>query len=226
MAIKKVVFEGGVPMSELLDALKADFVGYEELRQKLLAAPKYGNDEDEVDELMADIWDYTKFKALSYRDHKGRRKTPFRQGAAWAQWAGKAIGALPNGRKAFTSLADASASPVQGCDMKGPTAVMNSLLKMDTTYLEGPLLNMKLTPGMLATKEGQDKFANLIATFMDQGGFHVQFNVLDQKTLLAAKKNPEKYRSLVVRVAGYSAFWVELTPEVQDEIISRTEQEI
>lgn len=223
-AIKKVVYEGGVPMSELLDALKADFEGYDELRQKLLAAPKFGNDDDEADAMTAEIWDYTKYKALSYRDSQNRRPCLFRQGAAWAQWAGRTVGALPNGRKAWTTLADASASPVQGCDVKGPTAAFNSVAKLDPMYMEGPLLNMKFSPGVLASKEGRDKFANLVATYMDQGGFHVQFNVLDQKTLLAAKKNPEKYRNLVVRVAGYSAFWVELTPEVQDEIIYRTEQ--
>lgn len=225
MAIKKVVYEGGVAMGALLDALKADFEGCEELQQKLLAAPKYGNDDDEADELAADIWDYTKFKALSYRDPQNRRPCLFRQGAAWSQWAGRTVGALPNGRKAWTTLADASASPVQGCDVKGPTAVMNSVAKMDPMYMEGPLLNMKFSPGILASREGRDKFANLVATYFDQGGFHVQFNVLNRDTLLDAKQNPDKYRSLVVRVAGYSAFWVELTPEVQDEIIYRTEQQ-
>lgn len=224
-AIKKVVYEDGVPMSELLDALKADFEGYEGLRQKLMAMPKYGNDDDEADEMAYNIWEFTKHKALSYRDNQNRRPCLFRQGAAWAQWAGRVIGALPNGRKAWTSLADASASPVQGCDVKGPTAVMNSVAKMDPMYMEGPLLNMKFVPSVLATKEGRDKFASLIGTYFDQGAFHVQFNVLDRDTLLKAKDKPEDYRSLVVRVAGYSAFWVELTPEVQDEIIDRTEQQ-
>ena len=106
----------------------------------------------------------------------------------------------------------------------GPTAAMNSVAKLDPMFMEGPLLNMKFAPGMLRTSEGKQKFADLLGTYFDQGGNHVQFNILDRKTLLDAKEHPESYRNLVVRVAGYSAFWVELTPAVQDEIISRTEQ--
>ncbi len=225
LAIKKVVFEDKkVMMAELLDALEANFEGYEQLRQACLAAPKYGNDEDEPDALAVDLWKYTIDKVQSYRDGFGRRFTMFRQGAAWSTWAGKATGALPNGRKAGTSLADASASPQQGCDVKGPTATMNSVTKLDNMFIEGPLLNMKFAPGMLKKKDGMRKFADLLGTYFDKGGFHVQFNILDRETLLDAKQHPEQYRNLVVRVAGYSAFWVELTPAVQDEIISRTEQ--
>jgi formate C-acetyltransferase len=101
---------------------------------------------------------------------------------------------------------------------------MNSVSKLDPMSLEGPLLNMKFAPGMLKKKAGRQKFADLMATYFDQGGSHVQFNILNKETLLDAKAHPEQYRNLVVRVAGYSAFWVELTPAVQDEIISRTEQ--
>ncbi|MFN8543395.1 MAG: pyruvate formate lyase family protein [Candidatus Binatia bacterium] len=227
MGIKKVVFEDKkATMDELITALKADWQGYEELRQACLAAPKYGNDEDEPDEFLRAMWRYTVDKCQSYRDGFGRRFTMFRQGAAWSTWAGKSTGALPNGRKSGTSLADASASPQQGCDVKGPTASMNSVSKLDNMFVEGPLLNMKFAPGMLKKKEGMHKFAELMGTYFDRGGFHVQFNILDRETLLEAKKNPEKYRNLVVRVAGYSAFWVELTPAVQDEIISRTEQRL
>ncbi|MBI4518131.1 MAG: hypothetical protein HY699_20200 [Deltaproteobacteria bacterium] len=225
IAIKKVVFEDKkATMADVLEALKADFEGHEALRRALLAAPKYGNDEDEPDSLHVKMWKYTIDKCQSYRDGFGRRFTMFRQGAAWSTWAGKATGALPNGRKAGTSLADASASPQQGCDVKGPTATMNSVTKLDNMFIEGPLLNMKFAPGMLKKKEGAHKFAELMGTYFDKGGFHVQFNILDKATLLEAKKHPEQYRNLVVRVAGYSAFWVELTPAVQDEIISRTEQ--
>jgi formate C-acetyltransferase len=227
IALKKVVYEDRkATMDEVLAALRADWQGYEELRQACLAAPKYGNDEDEPDEFLRAMWRYTADKCQSYRDGFGRRFTMFRQGAAWSTWAGKATGALPNGRKAGTSLADASASPQQGCDVKGPTATMNSVTKLDNMFLEGPLLNMKFAPGMLRKKEGMHKFAELMGTYFDRGGFHVQFNILDRETLLDAKQHPEKYRNLVVRVAGYSAFWVELTPAVQDEIISRTEQRL
>ena len=101
---------------------------------------------------------------------------------------------------------------------------MNSVSKLDAMSIEGPLLNMKFAPGMLKSKTGMQKFGDLMATYFDQGGNHVQFNILDKATLLDAQAHPENYRNLVVRVAGYSAFWVELTPAVQDEIISRTEQ--
>ncbi len=224
LAIKKVIFEEKqATMEELIAALKANFAGYEELRHKLLAAPKFGNDQEEADALAYELWKYPVNKCQSYRDGEGRRFTIFRQGAAWSTWAGKVTGALPNGRKAGTSLADASASPMQGCDVTGPTATLNSAAKLDPMFMEGPLLNMKFAPGMLRTKAGKKKFADLLGTYFDQGGNHVQFNILDRETLLDAKQHPEDYRNLVVRVAGYSAFWVELTPAVQDEIISRTE---
>ena len=108
--------------------------------------------------------------------------------------------------------------------MKGPTAAMNSVCKLDSTFIEGPLLNMKFSPATLRTKGGQQKFASLLDTYFEKGGFQVQFNVLDTETLKQAQAAPESHRDLVVRVAGYSAFWVELSPVVQDEIISRTEQ--
>jgi formate C-acetyltransferase len=210
-------------MDEVLEALAANFEGHEELRKKLMAAPKFGNDDEYADEIASHIWDWTKRQVLEYRDWEGRRYVIFRQGAAWAAWGGATVAALPNGRKAGTTLADASASPVQNCDVSGPTAVLNSVAKLDPMYMEGPLLNMKFAPGILHTKEGRKKFADMIGTYMDQGGFHVQFNILDRETLLEAKAHPEEHKNLVVRVAGYSAFWGELVPEVQDDIINRTD---
>ena len=224
IALKKVVFDDKeATMAEVLKALTADFEGYDELRQKLMAAPKYGNDDEYADDIAYDIWEWTKRKVLSYRDWEGRRYVIFRQGAAWAAWAGATTTALPNGRKAGTTLADASASPVSMCDTHGPTAVLNSAAKLDPAHMEGPLLNMKFAPGILKTKEGKRKFADMLGTYFDKGGFHVQFNILDRDTLLEAKAHPEEYKNLVVRVAGYSAFWGELVPEVQDDIINRTD---
>jgi len=223
-ALKKVVFEDKeATMSEVLDALEADFEGYDELRKKLMAAPKFGNDDEYADDIAYHIWEWTKREILKYRDYEGRRYVLFRQGAAWAAWAGATVGALPNGRKAGTTLADASASPVSMCDTHGPTAVLNSVAKLDPAHMEGPLLNMKFAPGILKTREGKRKFADMLATYFDKGGFHVQFNILDRDTLLEAKAHPDEYRNLVVRVAGYSAFWGELVPEVQDDIINRTD---
>lgn len=222
-ALKKVVFEEGVPMSEVLDALKADFEGYEELWKRLKDAPKFGNDDDYVDSIAFDIWQYTVEKALSYRDSEGRRPILFRQGAAWSTYAATTVKALPNGKKAFAPLADASASPGHGCDVKGPTAVLNSVSKLDAGHMEGPLLNLKFTPGVLRSKEGMQKLADMIATYMDRGGFQVQFNILNTDTLRDAMEHPERYRDLVVRLAGYSVFWVDLSRDVQEEIIARTE---
>lgn len=226
LALKKVVFEDkSATMDEVLKALKSDFEGYEDLRKKLQDAPKYGNDDDYADDIMSYFWRYTVDLGMSYRDIYDRRPIAFRQGAGWAQWAGPGTGALPNGRKAWTTLADASASAVQGADKKGPTALFNSITKLDNMYIEGPLVNVKFSPGVLRSKEGQQKFAHLIGTYFDRGGGQIQFNVLNKETLLDAKAHPENYRDLVVRIAGFSAFWVELPEVVQDEIIFRTDQE-
>lgn len=225
-ALKKVVFDDKqATMGEVIDALKADFEGYEELRAKLLAAPKYGNDDDYADNIMSYFWRYTVDLGMSYRDTYGRRPVCFRQGAGWAQWAGPGVGALPNGRKAWTTLADASASAVQGADKKGPTALFNSITKLDNMYIEGPLVNVKFSPGVLKSKEGRQKFAQLISTYFDKGGGQLQFNVLNKETLLDAQAHPENYRDLVVRIAGFSSFWVELPEVIQNDIINRTDQQ-
>ncbi len=224
IAIKHAVFEDKIcTMDELLAALKADFEGYEELRKKLMDYPKYGNDLEEPDELMAHIWSWTRDEALSYRDELGRKPRLFRQGAAWAQWVAAETGALPNGKKKGEPLADGSLSPVRGCDKNGPTAVMNSSAKCDMMGMESSLMNMKFSAGVLGSNEGKQKFAALLSTFFAKGGSQLQLNILNRKTLLDAKAHPENYQDLVVRVAGYSAYWIELTPEVRDEIITRTE---
>lgn len=225
-ALTKVVFEEkSATMDEVLKALDADFNGYEKLRKKLMDVTKYGNDDDNADEIMARIWDYSREWCDRYLDYKGFRMCPHRNGNAWAPLNGKVTGALPNGRKAGTSLADAAVSPVQGTDKNGPTAMLNSAAKLDPQNLQAPLLNMRFTPGPLNTREGRHKFAQLLGTYFDKGAAHVQFTVLTRETLQDAKVHPENYRDLVVRVAGYSAFWVELTPEVQDEILTRTQHE-
>jgi formate C-acetyltransferase len=227
MALKKVVFDDKeATMAEVLEALKANFVGYDKLKSKLKAAPKFGNDDDEVDTFHAKWWDYTVQLSKDRLNFMGNRMCPHRQGAGWAQLNGRVVNALPNGRLAGTPLSDAAASPCQGADMKGPTAVLNSVAKLDPDFVEAPLLNMRFTPGPLRTKEGMRKFGDLIKAYFDQGAAHVQFTILDRETLIDAKAHPENYRNLVVRVAGYSAFWVELGPDLQDEIISRSQHEV
>lgn len=227
MAIKKLVYEQKkYTMDEIIKACDANFEGYEKLRADCLAAPKYGNDDEEADALMNELWTFPRSIYLKKRDYIGRKYIIYRQGSAVAQQAGKITGALPNGRKAGISLADAALSPVQSMDLKGPTAVINSVSKIDVTEMDGTLLNMKICPSLLNKPSGMMKFKQLVRTFFDKGGQEIQFNILDKEILLDAQKHPENHRDLVVRVAGYSAFWVDLEKQVQDEIISRTEHEV
>jgi formate C-acetyltransferase len=130
--------------------------------------------------------------------------------------------ALPSGRLARKSLADGSMSPAQGSDVHGPTAVIQSAGKVDQYPILATLLNIKFQPAVLRTREDLKKLVALVKTYFDFGGKHVQFNVIDQKTLLDAQIHPELHRNLIVRVAGYSAYFVELDRGVQDEIIKRT----
>jgi formate C-acetyltransferase len=134
------------------------------------------------------------------------------------------VGALPDGRDAITPLADGSVSPVQGTDTKGPTAVFNSAAKVDHLGCEATLLNQKFNPTSVRTRAGIQKWGHLVKTYFDKGGYHCQFNIVSKEVLLDARANPKKYRDLVIRVAGFSAYFVELSDAVQDEIIARTEQ--
>lgn len=221
-AIKKLVFEDKkYTLEQLNEALKADFVGYDQIKADCLAAPKYGNDDDYADDIATDLVYFTetehrKFKTLysvlSHGTLSISNNTPF----------GQLLGASANGRKAWTPLSD-GISPTQGADYKGPTAIIKSVSKMGNDYMNiGMVHNFKLMSGLLDTREGEDGIITLIRTASILGNGEMQFNYLDNDVLLAAQKNPEQYRDLVVRVAGYSAFFVELCKDVQDEIISRT----
>ena len=224
-AIKKLVYEEKkVTMDELLDALDSKWEGRDDLRQMCVAAPKWGNDDDYVDEIMRDIFAWTEKLITRRTNHWGERWVVSRQALAIHYRFGKVVGALPDGRKGEgEALADGSLSPVQGTDVKGPTAVINSAGKVDAIGSDATLLNMKFHPGPLQTRAGLNKFISLLKTHFDNYAHHIQCNMLSQETLLDAKAHPEKYRDLVVRVAGFSAFWVELSPQVQDEIIARME---
>jgi pyruvate formate-lyase/glycerol dehydratase family glycyl radical enzyme len=224
-AVKKLVFEEKkISMAGLMDALEANFEGKENLRQMLLAAPKYGNDDDYADDVFDRmVLDVTRIGAEP-RDIAGYPMMISRNGASGHFYVGMAMGALPDGRKAGEAIADAALSPVQGRDVKGPTAVILSATKINQLeYATSALMNMKIAPNSLHTREGLRKYIALIKTFFDRGGWHIQFNTISRQTLLDARKRPEQYKDLLVRVAGYSAFFVELSPEVQNEIISRTE---
>ncbi len=224
-AVKKLVFdEKRIAMGELLDALEADFEGYEVIRQMLINnAPKYGNDIDEVDDFAKEYIELSCKEAAKYEGVNG---STFISGLVPVSSNiphGQAIWALPSGRKAKESLSD-GISPFPGYDVNGPTAVLRSVCKVDHSSNGcGTLLNMKLNPSLLETESDRKNFASLLKAESSMGGYHVQFNVVSSDTLRKAQKNPQKYSDLLVRVAGYSAFFVELAGEAQDAIIARTE---
>ena len=227
-AIKKLVYdEKKLTMDELLKALDSNFEGErgEEIRQMCLAVPKYGNDIDEADYMVRDLGKIIPRILESEKTPFGSKYTIIRQGLTWHYYGGKGVSALPNGRKAGEPLADASLSPTQGADTNGPTAVCNSALKADFTDSRTAVLNQKFPLALFKDSGFAEKLADFTETFMRMGGMHIQYNILDAKTLQKAKEHPEQYKDLIVRVAGYSAYFVLLAPEVQDEIIARTEQE-
>lgn len=221
-AIKKLVFdEKKYTLQELNTALKADFVGYDQIRTDCLNAPKYGNDDDYADLIASDLIHFTEaehrqyktlYSVLSHGTLSISNNTPF----------GQMTGASANGRKAWIPLSD-GISPTQGADYKGPTAIIKSVSKMSNDTMNiGMVHNFKIMSGLLDTPEGEESLITLIRTACHLGNGEMQFNYLDNETLIEAQKHPEQYRDLIVRVAGYSAFFVELCQDVQDEIISRT----
>ena len=215
----------------MLEALDHDWVGYERMQQRVInEVPKYGNDNDYADGWVAyvqNVW----YDAID-RCNKNRDNFPayggYFRGASClgnsAVTAGMAVGALPDGFKKGTPMADAM-SPTQGRDINGTTAVLKSMSKLPSARFEmGTLLNQRLTPQLLATEEDVDRFVDYLRTFEALGDYHVQFNVIDGKTLRAAMAEPEKYQSLLVRVASYVSYFVEIDPVGQMDIIHRTEQ--
>jgi pyruvate formate-lyase/glycerol dehydratase family glycyl radical enzyme len=226
-AIKKCVFEeGSINRQELIEALDNNFEGYDRVRKLLLSAPKYGNDDDYVDQIAADLYHWWQGMVLQLDAGYGTKYLPCAYSVGGHVPAGRKTGALPSGRLAGKSLADGSVSPCQGVDVKGPTAVLNSCSKIDQSRLVATLLNMKFQPSILKTKDDQRKLLALIKTYFDEGGKHIQFNTVDRETLIDAQLHPEHHRNLIVRVSGYSAFFTELLPSMQDEIIARTEHSL
>jgi len=226
-AIKKCVFEDGlISKQELIDALDNNFEGKEEVRKLLLSAPKYGNDDDYVDNIASDLYRWWQKMATELDAAYGSKYLACAYSVGGHVPAGERTGALPSGRLAGRPLADGSVSPSQGADTKGPTAVINSCSKIDQSHILGTLLNMKFQATTLKTKEDRKKLLALIKTYFDGGGKHIQFNTVDRATLLDAQIHPELHRNLIVRVSGYSAFFTELSHGIQDEIIARTEHSL
>ena len=221
--IKKLVFEDkAVTLSRLKQALDADWVGHEALREQCLAVPKYGNGVGEVDDLVASMYQllldcndqaatitggHMKSTAVSITSH---------------QPGGLLTFATPDGRKAHSILADGAASPSMGQDHNGPLAVLKSAMKLPQDKYQGVLLNMKFHPSALGNTGDLEKLASMIRVYFKNGGKHIQFNVTSKERLLEAQEKPEENGDIMVRVAGYSAYFVELNRAMQDELITRT----
>lgn len=223
-AVKYHVFDKkNVTMKELLKVLKTNFEVSEKIRQMLLnETPKYGNDDDYADSIAQEVFE-AYFDALDGRPNtKGGEYRVNLLPTTVHIYFGRVTGATPDGRRVGEPLSD-GISPSQGADKNGPTAVIKSVSKIDHVKTGGTLLNQKFMPQLLADATGIDKLAHLIRAYFKLGGHHIQFNVVDAETLQQAQKNPEKYRDLIVRVAGYSDYFTDIGKELQDEIISRTE---
>lgn len=227
-ALKKIVFEEKrINFKELLQALNSNFQGEEneQLRVRLINKyDKYGNDNDEVDYLSSDILRHFEVAIEKYKNPRGGFFTPGAYTVSAHIPLGAAVGATPDGRKNGEQLADGGLSPMVGRDKLGPTAILKSVSKLDN-YLtsNGSLLNVKFSPKTLDGDEGVRKMVDYLLAFMKLKVQHIQFNVISADTLKEAQKHPESYKGLVVRVAGYSAFFIELSLEIQNDIIARTE---
>ncbi|MCB6453376.1 formate C-acetyltransferase/glycerol dehydratase family glycyl radical enzyme [Erysipelatoclostridium ramosum] len=227
-AIKELVYdEKMITRHELLEALQADFKGYEIIQTMLLnKVPKYGNDVKWVDELGAKWAGYFRERMKDYTNYRGGLYHTGMYTVSAHVPMGENVGASPDGRNALTPLADGGMSPVYGRDMAGPTAVLKSVSRMKDLYTtNGGLLNMKFLPEFFKTETGMMKFENFLRAFVDLKIPHIQFNVVRREDLLDAKLHPEQHRSLTIRVAGYTAYFVELAGKLQDEIIERTAYE-
>lgn len=224
VAIKDQVYDRKqLSFGELLYALRTDFKGCEDLRQRLLnRVPKYGNDDDYADQVMRRVFE-AYYSAIDGRPTiKGGKYHINLLPTTVHVYFGNIVGATPDGRKAYEPLSE-GISPVQGSDRKGPTAVIKSASKLDHARTGGTLLNQKFALDLLADEGGLDKLAHLIRAYFTLDGHHIQFNVVNADTLREAQRHPEKHQDLMVRVAGYSDYFVNLSTELQNEIIKRTE---
>ncbi len=214
-----------VSMKDMLASLKSNFEGQEEFRRILInKTPKYGNDDDYADNFTRQVFEIY-FQAVNGRPNTkgGAHRINFLPTTVHVYF-GKTVGATPNGRKAGEPLSE-GISPTQGADTNGPTAVIKSASKIDHIRTGGTLLNQKFNPQLLEDKEGMNKLAKLIRGYFIMDGHHIQLNVVTAGTLRKAQKNPEQFRDLIVRVAGYSDYFCDLSVELQNEIIARTEHQ-
>jgi formate C-acetyltransferase len=226
--IKMLVFDKKIiTIKNLKQALAVNWEGHEDVRKMCLQAPKYGNDIDYVDSIARDLYKYIIDEETKYHTY-GRPVHGKIKGIGGASISsmfagGTIIGATPDGRFAGTTLSDGTVSPAQGRDTNGPTSMLKSAAKIEQALCSSTLLNIKLHPSSLTNEEDLKKLGYLIQTYADMGGKWVQFNVVGNEQLLDAQKFPDNYRDLIVRVAGYSAYFVDLSKGVQDDIVRRME---
>jgi formate C-acetyltransferase len=222
-AIRRLVFEDGIlSLAELLSAMEDDYAGHEALRQRLLhRTPKYGNDDEAADDIMRRVFEAT-FDCIDGRPTAigGAHRLEMLPTTSHVYF-GSVTGATADGRRAGLPLSE-GISPVQGADRKGPTAVFRSAAKMDHIRTGGTLLNMKFTPSLIEGDEGIERMRHLVRGYFGMDGHHVQFNVVDADTLRQAQRDPDSHRDLIVRVAGYSDYFCDLSEALQKEIIERT----
>lgn len=225
-AMRQLVYrDRAIPVGQLVAAVDRNFETDQALRQRLLnRSPKYGNDDDAADDLAVAVFDML-FEALDGRPNsKGGKYRVEMLPTTCHVYFGSVTGAMPDGRRAGEPLSE-GISPVQGADRHGPTAVLRSAAKMDHVKAGGTLLNLKFTPALLAGDEGLTQLAHLVRGYFKMDGHHVQFNVVTADALRKAQADPDQHRDLIVRVAGYSDYFCDLSTELQNEIIARTEHD-
>jgi formate C-acetyltransferase len=224
-AIKKAVFEDRkLSIERLVAALDNNFECEEEVLHLLEGCPKFGNDDDYVDSIVCDIVDHFSNEIRKYESLPGIVGNAAALALTSNIPLGQIVGALPDGRKAGAPFADGGISPCQGKNISGPTSTMRSVAKIDHVKLSGGcVLNMRFNPDVVENESKRAKFVSLIRTFFATGGSFVQFNIVDTETLRDAQRNPAKYKDLLVRVSTYSAYFVELSKELQEDIIARME---
>ena len=212
-------------MDQLLDALENNWEGNEELRQIFINAPKFGNDDDYVDIFARNLIQKTTRVTESFKNlYGGHYQVDGSGGSSYYAYSGL-TGATPDGRKDRDLFNDGTLSPAIGTDVQGPTAVLNSVAKVDPLTTFNHLLNQKVQPQYLSGAY-KDVFISYLKEFIDLGIHHIQFNIIDREILIDAQNHPERYSDLTVRVAGFSAYFIDMGKEMQDQVIARTEQGI
>ena len=227
LAVKHLVYDDkALTMDELMDALDSNFAGErgEEIRRMCLRQPKYGNDIPEADEMVKRISDRSAEIIYSYDNAPFRNMIISREGLAWHYFGGLGAGALPDGRPALEPLNDGSLSPMRGADREGPTAVLRSAIASGySDVCCSAVLNQKFNASLLSSDDSIDKLMAYTNAFMHGGGTHIQYNIIDTELLRDAKANPENYGDLIVRIGGFSAYFVQLSKGIQDDVIYRSE---